>query len=264
VSVPASGRVAVVTGASRGLGAGLAVHFAAAGMHLGLCARHKPALAARTRPTAHHGQVVRAETPVLAAVDVTDRAALERFADEVVARFGRIDLWVNNAGLLGDIRPLAEADPLASARTVEVNVNGTLHGSAVFAAHVRRRSGPGVLVNVSSGAATTPYEGWAAYCASKAAVDQLTRVVELEEARHGLRAYALSPGLVDTEMQTAIRASDERDFPQVERFRQVAAEGRFNSPAWVAEHILGLAFGGEGPGQLVTRVPEQPVRGGAG
>ena len=177
VIAQASGRVAVVTGASRGLGAGLAVHFAAAGMHLALCARHKPALAVRTRPTAHDGHVVRAETPVLAALDVTDRAALERFADEVVARFGRIDLWVNNAGLLGDIRPLAEADPLASSRTVEVNVNGTLHGSAVFAAHVRRRAGPGVLVNISSGAATTPYEGWAAYCASKAAVDQLTRVV---------------------------------------------------------------------------------------
>ncbi len=260
----ASGRVAVVTGASRGLGAGLAVHFAAAGMHLALCARHKPALAVRTRPTAHDGHVVRAETPVLAAVDVTDRAALERFADEVVARFGRIDLWVNNAGLLGDIRPLAEADPLASARTVEVNVNGTLHGSAVFAAHVRRRAGPGVLVNISSGAATTPYEGWAAYCASKAAVDQLTRVVALEEARHGLRAYALSPGLVDTDMQVAIRASDERDFPQVERFRRFAAEDRFNSPAWVADHILAIAFGGEDPGQVTVRVPEQPVAGAAG
>ena len=63
VIAQASGRVAVVTGASRGLGAGLAVHFAAAGMHLALCARHKPALAVRTRPRAHDGQVVAAETP---------------------------------------------------------------------------------------------------------------------------------------------------------------------------------------------------------
>jgi NAD(P)-dependent dehydrogenase (short-subunit alcohol dehydrogenase family) len=253
VSAPARGRVAVVTGASRGLGAGLAVHFAAAGLHLALCARHEPALAVHT-----------GESPVMAAVDVTDRAAVERFADDVVARFGRIDLWVNNAGLLGDVRPLADADPLASARTVEVNVNGTLHGSAVFAAHVRRRSGPGVLVNISSGAASKPYEGWAAYCASKAAVDQLTRVVELEEARHGLRAYALSPGVVDTDMQVAIRASDERDFPQVERFRQFAVDQRFNSPAWVADHILAIAFGDEDPGQVTVRVPEQPVAGPAG
>ena len=118
VIAPASGRVAVVTGASRGLGAGLAAHFAAAGLHLGLCARHRPALAA-AHPSDRARRPCRAgRDPRVAAVDVTDRAALERFADDVVARFGRIDLWVNNAGLLGAIRPLAEADPAASARTV--------------------------------------------------------------------------------------------------------------------------------------------------
>ncbi len=126
-------------------------------------------------------------------------------------------------------------------------MTGVLHGSAVFAEHVRAREGAGTLVNISSGAATNPYEGWAAYCASKAAVDQLTRVVALEEARHGLAAYAVSPGLVDTEMQAAIRATDPASFPQVDRFRRAATEHRFNSPAWVAEHILALAFGPEPP-----------------
>ena len=262
----ASGRVAVVTGASRGLGAGLAAHFAAAGMHLGLCARHTPALAVRTRPTAHDGHVARAETPVLAALDVTDRAALERFADEVVARFGRIDLWVNNAGLLGDIRPLAEADPHASARTVEVNVTGTLQGSAVFAAHVRRRAGPGVLVNLSSGAASAPYEGWAAYCASKAAVDQLTRVVALEEGGHGLSAYSVAPGVIDTDMQAAVRGTRAADFPDVERFVALAQSGEFNSPGWVADHLLAMAFGPEAarPTQVTVRIPAQPVAGSSG
>ena len=262
--VRAAGRVAVITGASRGLGAGLAAHFAGSGLHLGLCARHRPVLAARTRPTAHDGFVEAAETPVLAAVDVTDPAALERFADEVVARFGRIDLWVNNAGLLGPITPLALADPAEVARTVEVDVVGVLHGSAVFARHVRRRDGSGVLVNVSSGAASTPYEGWAAYGASKAAVDQLTRVVALEEGRHGLRAHAVSPGLVDTDMQAAIRAADESAFPQVERFRRAAAEQTFNSSAWVAEHLLALAFGAHPPEDVVLRIPDQPARGRSG
>ncbi len=256
-----SGRVAVITGASRGLGAGLAVHFAGSGLHLGLCARHRPALVARTRPTAHHGHIVSAESPVCEAVDVTDRAALEQFAAAVVERFGRIDLWVNNAGILGPIGPLAELDAAATAEVMEVNAVGVLHGSAVFAAHVRRRPGPGVLVNVSTGAATKPYVGWAAYCASKAAVDQLTRVVALEEARHGLAAYALSPGLVDTDMQTAIRACDEASFPEVARFRRAAADQRFNSPAWVADHVLELAFGAGPPGEVVVRVPDQPVPG---
>jgi NAD(P)-dependent dehydrogenase (short-subunit alcohol dehydrogenase family) len=118
-----------------------------------------------------------------------------------------------------------------------------------------------VLVNISSGAAVKPYAGWAAYCASKAAVDQLTRVVALEEAPHGLRAVALSPGLVDTDMQAAIRASDEATFPEVDRFRLAAAEHRFNSPAWVARHILDLAIGPGWPDDVVVRVPDQPVSG---
>ena len=252
-----TGRVAVVTGASRGLGAGLAVHFAASGMHLGLCARHRPRLVVRTRPTAQGGHIVSSETPVLSAVDVTDRDALARFADAVVERFGHIDLWVNNAGLLGPIAPLALADGAAVAQTIEVNVTGVANGSSVFAAHVRERPGRGVLVNISSGASTKPYEGWAAYCASKAAVDQLTRVVALEEARHELAAYAVSPGLVDTEMQGAIRDADAAWFPERERFRRAAEEHRFNSPGWVAEHILALAFGTERPDSVTLRIPDQ-------
>jgi NAD(P)-dependent dehydrogenase (short-subunit alcohol dehydrogenase family) len=254
-----TGRVAVVTGASRGLGAGLAVHFAASGIHLGLCARHRPRLVARTRPTAQGGHIVSSEAPLLSAVDVTDRAALADFADAVVERFGRIDLWVNNAGLLGPIAPLALADGAEVAQAIEVNVVGVANGSSVFAAHVRERPGRGVLVNMSSGAATKAYEGWAAYCASKAAVDQLTRVVALEEARHDLSAYAVSPGLVDTDMQTAIRAADPAWFPERERFRRVAELQRFNSPGWVGDHILGLAFGPERPESVTLRIPDQPT-----
>jgi NAD(P)-dependent dehydrogenase (short-subunit alcohol dehydrogenase family) len=262
--VVVAGKVAVVTGASRGLGAGLAAHFAASGMHLGLCARHRPTLVARTRPTAHDGRVVSAETPVCAAVDVADHQAVAEFADAVIARFGRIDLWVNNAGVLGPIGPLAEADPGELARVIDVNVVGVLNGTAVFADHVRRRTGTGVLVNLSSGAATKPYVGWAAYCASKAAVDHLTRVVALEEAGNGLDAYSVYPGLVDTDMQAAIRASSESDFPDGSRFRRAAEENRFNAPAWVAEHLLALAFGPRDEGRDVTvLVPSQAAAGAA-
>ena len=257
------GRVAVITGASRGLGAGLAAHFAAQGVRLGLCARTEPApLVTRSKTRARVTETPRDDVRV--ALDVTDRAALDRFAADVVARFGRIDLWVNNAGLLGPIGPLAELDPGEVARTVEVDVTGVLHGSAAFAAHVRSRPGPGVLVNISSGAATKPYIGWAVYCAAKAAVEQLTRVVALEEAPHGLAAFAVSPGLVDTDMQAAVRAADEASFPEVERFRRAAAEHRFNSPAWVGSHILALAFGGERPEAVSVRVPDQPAAGATG
>jgi benzil reductase ((S)-benzoin forming) len=219
--------VAVVTGASRGLGAGLARAFAGRGMRLGLCAR--------TRPPTPPGADAYPAT-----VDVTDAAAVEEFARSVVDRFGPIDVWINNAGLLAPIGPLATADPGAVHANLDTNVLGVLHGSATFARHVRSRPGSGLLVNLSSGAATKPYEGWAVYCASKAAVDMVTEVVAREERQAGLVAVALAPGVVDTDMQALIRSTPAELFPSVDRFRRLPDEDGFNDAPWVADFILDL------------------------
>ena len=245
--------VAVVTGASRGIGAGLAAAFAAEGLALGLCARSAPAVPA--------GEHVDPAAVLAAAVDVTDTAAVDAFAAAVVERFGRIDLWVNNAGVLDPIGPLRDADPARLDVHVRTNVLGVLLGSRAMARHVRSRPGGGTLVNVSSGAARSVYPGWAAYCGAKAAVDQLTRVVAAEEADAGLRAYAVAPGVVDTDMQAAIRATPAADFPLLDRFLALKRDDAFNSPAWVAAYVLGLAFGeaeaGDGD-DVVRRVPDEP------
>jgi NAD(P)-dependent dehydrogenase (short-subunit alcohol dehydrogenase family) len=251
--------VAVITGASRGLGAGMAAHWAAAGLHLGLCARHRPDLVAATRPRVHQGLVEPAEAPLAAAVDVTDFDQVAAFAEAVVRRFGRIDLWVNNAGLLAPLGPLSELDPDLAMEVVDVNLTGALFGSMVFARHLRSRPGSGVLVNISSGAAVRPYYGWAAYCASKAGLDMATETLVQEEVGHGLRAYSVAPGLVDTDMQAAIRATAESRFPDVHRYRQAKEDGAFNSPAWVAEKLLELAFGDEVTEEVCVRIPAEPV-----
>jgi NAD(P)-dependent dehydrogenase (short-subunit alcohol dehydrogenase family) len=244
------GRVAVVTGASRGLGAGMAARFAMRGLDLGLCARTRP-----DTPDVPPSAVL------AAVVDVTDPDAVDHFCDAVVERFGRIDLWVNNAGLIAPIAPLRDADPGELRANVEVNLLGVLYGSAAFARHVRRRPGGGVLINISSGAATKAYEGWAAYCATKAAVDHATRVVAAEEAGAGLRAYAVAPGVVDTAMQDTIRATPVERFPAVDRFHEMKRTDAYNSPAWVADHILGLAFDPTPDAGLVQRVPDEPTGG---
>jgi NAD(P)-dependent dehydrogenase (short-subunit alcohol dehydrogenase family) len=220
-----AGLVAVVTGASRGLGRGMAEALAADGVRLGLCARTSPAAPAGTES-------------VTGVVDVTDATAVDRFGAEVVETFGRIDLWINNAGLLAPIGPLADADPVAFGANIEVNVLGVAHGSATFARHVRSRPGPGVLVNISSGAATHATEGWAAYCGAKAAVEMITEVLAAEERSSGLVAYTLSPGLVDTDMQSLIRSTPAADFPAVEQFREAHRTGAFNQPVWVARYLL--------------------------
>ena len=191
-------------------------------------------------------------------LDVRDPAALEAFAAAVEERFGAIDLWINNAGLLEPIEPLRDVTPEAARTHLEVNVLGVLFGSQTFVRHLRRRGGEGVLVNLSSGAARKPYAGWSLYCAGKAAVDRLTECVALEEAAHGLRAYAVAPGVIDTDMQALIRATPAERFPEVARFVERKREGHFNTPGFVAEHLLAIAFDPAArPAEVCVRLPDQ-------
>ena len=254
--------VAVVTGASRGLGAVLAASFLARGMSVATCAR--------TRPDAPDAASVNSTMTdddrwMASSVDVTDAVGLDQFAASVVERFGRIDVWVSNAGVIAPIGPLVAADPEALRAHVATNVLGVMHGAAAFARHVRRRPGGGVLVTVSSGAATSAYEGWGPYCASKAAAEMLTEVVGLEEAEHGLIAYSVSPGVLDTEMQAEIRTTSIEAFPSVDRFHRIHAEGTWTDMEWVAECIVARCIDPAtrdlpvaGSGSVRFRVPDRP------
>ena len=252
-----AGQVAVVTGASRGLGAALAAGLLARGMAVAGCARSVPDLPDGTGPGAP-------DRWLAAAVDVADAAAVDAFAAEAAGQFGRIDAWVVNAGVLGPIGPLADADPAGLAAHVTTNVLGGLHQIRAFARHVRTRPGGGALVAISSGAASSPYAGWAPYCASKAALEMAVEVVGIEERAHGLRAYAVAPGVVDTDMQAELRATPAEVFPAVERFREIHATGGFADPAWITECIVrrcldpATRLEADGAGSVRFRVPEGP------
>jgi len=224
-----AGRTAVITGASQGLGAGLASHFAQRGLNLGLCSRSAPALEAGPAVVARQ-------------LDVRDEKAIESFAREVADRFGAIDLWINNAGVLDPIGPMRNVDVAAFREHVDINLTGVFLGCRTYVNHVRGREGGGVLINISSGAAWNAYAGWSAYCASKAGVALLSQCIALEEADQGLRVHAVAPGVVDTPMQTKVRASSEEEFPMLPRFLDLKANDTFNSPQFVADHLLGLAF----------------------
>lgn len=247
------GKTAVITGTSRGLGAALAADFARRGMNLALCARTSPALAAsKSVMTAH--------------VDVTDEKAVEAFARAAEERFGTIDLWINNAGVLEPIRPMRNVALDEFREHIDINLTGVFLCTRAYVQHLHRRRAAaggqqGVLINISSGAAWHGYAGWSAYCAGKAAVNNLTECVQLEEAQHGLRAYAVAPGVIDTGMQTLIRACAPEDFPEVERFREMKRDDTYNTPAFVAQHLLAMAFDpAQHPVEVCVKLPDEKPR----
>ena len=137
--------------------------------------------------------------------------------------------------------------------------------AAPFAAIVHARDDGGTLVNISSGAGRSAYVGWGVYCASKAAVDHLSRVLAQEGREDDLRVASLAPGVVDTDMQALIRATPIEAFPTVERFTDLKVDGAFNDPDWVADRILEVTgptvaagWMAESADPVVLRVPDQP------
>ncbi len=240
-----AGRTAVITGASRGIGAGIAEEFLDRGMNLGLCSRSAPAQDSGDRVVSEK-------------LDVRDAGAVEAFAQRVVDRFGEIDVWVNNAGVLAPVGPMRDLDVEGFRGHVDTNLVGVFVGSRTFVRHRRLLGGGGVLINVSSGAAWSAYEGWSAYCASKAGVERFTECVQAEESETGLRAYSLAPGVVDTAMQEAIRGFDAETFPAVDRFLEMKAEDSFNTPGFVAQHMLRIAFDPENVDpEVAQRLPDE-------
>lgn len=184
--------VALITGASRGLGLEIARAYAERGAKLVLAARGAEALEAARHELA-------AKTEVVAiALDVSEDA--EKLVAAGVERFGRIDVLVNNASELGPspMPELADYDWRDLERVLRVNVLAPLHLAQLVIPGMRHRGG-GVIINVSSDAGVEAYPGWGGYGASKAALEHVSRTLAAELEGTGVRVYAVDPGDMNTE-----------------------------------------------------------------
>ncbi|MBN8892668.1 MAG: SDR family oxidoreductase [Rhodospirillales bacterium] len=200
-----AGTVALVMRASAGIGAALDEALAARGAMLAIAARRRApldALAERLGPNV---------LPLTC--DVADQAAVAAAVAATVARFGRLDHLINNAGVIQPIGHLHETDPAEWARCIQVNLTGAFFACHAALPHLLERGG--TIVNVSSGAGHRPLEGWSAYCSSKAGMVMLTRALLLEYGERGIRAYGFSPGTVRTDMQVAVRAAGMNPVSQL-------------------------------------------------
>ncbi|MDG4834309.1 SDR family oxidoreductase [Solwaraspora sp. WMMD1047] len=204
------GAVTVITGASRGIGRTLARELAAAGARVAAAARDRVGLDTLVEEiTAAGGEAVAVPT------DISDAASVDGLFDAVADRFGRVDALVNNAGIIS-YEPLTETDPATWDRIFAVNVRGTFLCTRAALGKLERG---GSIVNIASVFGTTPVRGYGAYCASKAAILQLTRVAAAENARRGIRVNAVAPGYVESDFNAesfadpAVREAVERRIP---------------------------------------------------
>ncbi|MDB2501126.1 SDR family oxidoreductase [Planktomarina temperata] len=209
-----SGQTVLITGASRGIGAAAAEHLATLGAQVVLTARSEAELAKLAEKMGPKALAI--------ACDIADFAQVQAAVDQTVARFGRLDIVVNNAGMLLPVHRMADFEAADWDRVIDVNVKGVFYMMKA-ALPIMTAQGGGTILNISSGAAYGVLEGWSHYCASKAAVLQLTRSGHAEYGDQGIRCLGLSPGTVATQMQVEIKATGVNPVSQLELSDHIAA-----------------------------------------
>lgn len=217
-------QVAIVTGGGRGFGRAIAEVLASLGASVVIASRNAPELDEVVKEIKKRGGKALAQT-----ADVSDERQVQELVLATERWVGPPTILVNNAGVLDPVGPLAESSGASWLRNIAINVGGTyLVTRAVLPGMLDRDYGR--IVNISSGAADRASAGWSAYCAAKAAVDQLTRVLAIEIDGSGVTVAAFHPGLMDTAMAERVRRSSPEDFPRVEEFRQAHRQGLLKDP----------------------------------
>lgn len=229
------GQVAIITGGGRGIGAAAAERLAASGAKLVLAARTEEEverMAARLRKQGAQALAVPG--------DISDPEVVEELVETALEQFNRIDILVNNAGVIWPLEELVEADPDEWAYNIGVNLIAPfMLARNVLPVMIDQNYGR--ILSVSSAAAVTPVAGASAYCAAKAGLDMLTRVLALELTGTGVSANVFYPGEVDTAMQEDIRSIDTTGTRlDTTFFHELHERGQLGAPADIAELIYWL------------------------
>jgi NAD(P)-dependent dehydrogenase (short-subunit alcohol dehydrogenase family) len=219
------GKVAVITGASRGLGRALALALAREGASLSICARNNEELRLVAAEAGKLGAEVLAVT-----ADLHHARDVERLVVLTLERFGKVDILVNNASELGPtpLPLLADYPPHVFTEVMKVNLHAPFHLAWSLIGQMLLR-GEGLVINVSSDVAVNGYSNWGAYSVSKAALDGLTRTWAAELEGTGVRMYAVDPGDMNTAMHRAALPDED--------------PAGLADPADVAEAVLALVTG---------------------
>jgi benzil reductase ((S)-benzoin forming) len=232
----------IVTGTTKGLGAALAERIAQDGDN------ELIAMARAAEGPIPGGILIEADLADANALD----AACDRLEKRLRGKRYEKAVLINNAGIVTPVGPLDQVDAQELARNLRVNLVAPM---LLMRRFLRATAGVALrrIINISSGAARRPIYGWSAYCAAKAGLDMASRAVALEAETRGqaVEVVSLAPGVIDTPMQGVVRGASAEDFADVERFRQMKAEGVLRPAADVAADILRLEAAGKLKGEAV-------------
>jgi NAD(P)-dependent dehydrogenase (short-subunit alcohol dehydrogenase family) len=222
-------KVALVTGAAKGIGFEIARRFLSEGVDIAFndLTMEKIHRGIGKLPPGNESHLLACPT------DIADRAQVDGMIEQIMARWGRIDIVINNAGIY-PTHPFLEMGEEDWDRVMDVNAKGMFLVSQAAARAMIAREIHGHIINISSGSYHNAREGSAHYCASKAAGVMLTRVMAMELARYGIRVNAVAPGLIEVESPGL-----NPDYLQA-TLRQIPA-GRLGRPEDVAEVVFRLA-----------------------
>lgn len=228
-----SGKTAVITGAGRGIGEGIAHLLAESGANVVCAARSMDQIERVAADINAAGYGARAVTQV---TDVSSAADMDALANRAVNEFGRLDIWINNAGGSLVSAPITELDPAEWDKTLAVNLSSVFYGVRAAARHMKDG---GAIVNTSSMAARDPFPGSGHYSAAKAGVSMLTKTLALELGPQKIRVNAILPGFVPTDtVKKALSMRDEDFGPLLEQLNLPA--GRLGTPRDIAACVLYL------------------------
>ncbi|GGA08260.1 short-chain dehydrogenase [Paenibacillus marchantiophytorum] len=247
----------LITGGSKGLGAALTRQLVQDGAAVHCISRsenetlRQEALRAQGELTFH-------------ACDLAQTASLDSLLARILHNLDGVEsiTLINNAGQLEPMTSIGRADPHDLQRSLQVNLIAPAILTNSFIRLTQALPMKKRVVHISSGAGKKPYPGWGAYCTAKAGLDMLTRCIGVEQLSqpYPVEAYAIAPGVVDTDMQREIRAASEDDFPQVQRFIGLHDSGELQSPEDTAKQLLHLlhsdAFAQGEIADLRTKKPE--------
>ncbi len=220
--------VVIITGASKGIGYEFYTQFLTQGKKvIGL---------ARTAPK---------DAQDFVTLDLADTDQLEQVMKQMIEQnlSGATSFTlINNAGMVSPIGLIGSVNPTEMATAIAVNLTAPMILCNTFIAQLQDFKGRKQILNISSGAGRNAYEGWGAYCTTKAGLDHFTRVIALEQktAVYPVEIVAMAPGIIDTGMQETIRGSEAGEFPLLDQFIDYKEQGLLSSAEETAEKLIAV------------------------